>query len=179
MHALDRIDAPRAADFLVAFSDLTAFSRFARSRSPQELFDTLSDYYEFVGEVIENAGGKVVKFIGDACLIAFTEEQVDEGVLALKELKDAGDAWLEGRGASCRHQIAADFGPVFCGPVGTREDKRFDVFGEAVNTAAVLKSKGFAMTPQVFRRLAPATRKQFKKHTPPITYIPIEENHRD
>ncbi len=166
-------------DLLVAFFDLTLFARFSQSRSDREVVDLLSDYYEFVGDVIEGSGGKVVKFIGDAGLVVFPEADVNRGVLALKELKDAGDSWLEDRNAPCRHIVKAHFGPVCCAQVGTRTEKRFDVFGNTVNTAAVLKSGGFAITPQVFRKLAPDTRKLFKKHTPPITYIPVEESHKD
>jgi hypothetical protein len=48
-----------------------------------------------------------------------------------------------------------------------------------VNIAATLKSNDLAITPQLFRRLNPDTRKLFKKHTPPITYIPVNESHQD
>jgi hypothetical protein len=43
----------------------------------------------------------------------------------------------------------------------------------------LLKTQGFAITPEVFRKLTPETRKLFKKHTPPVTYIPIGHPHRD
>jgi len=59
------------------------------------------------------------------------------------------------RSEICRHTIKAHFGQVCCGAIGTRDDKRFDVFGPAVNTAALLPSTGLALTPQVFRRFAP------------------------
>jgi hypothetical protein len=44
-----------------------------------------------------------------------------------------------------------------------------------VNTAALLKSDGFAMTPELFRELDANTQKLFKKHTPHITDIPLGE----
>jgi len=50
------------------------------------------------------------------------------------------------------------------------DDKRFDVFGHAVNIAALLTSDGLALTPQTCRH--------FKKHTPPISYISVEDRHR-
>jgi class 3 adenylate cyclase len=171
--------APQSADFLVAFFDLTGFSRFARGRSDQEVFAVLSEYYELIGDIVEGPGGRVVKFMGDAGLIVFPAEKADDGVLALRELQRRGDRWLADRDSPCRHVIKIHFGEVVCGEVGTRGEKRFDVFGMAVNTAALLKSNGFAMTSQAFRKLAPDTRKLFKKHTPPITYIPVEESHRD
>ena len=69
--------------------------------------------------------------------------------------------------------------PVACGRVGTTAEKRVDVFGVTVNTAALLTSHGLALSPQVFRKLGAETRKLFKKHTPPVTYIPVGEAHRD
>jgi class 3 adenylate cyclase len=86
---------------------------------------------------------------------------------------------MESRGIPCRHRIKAHFGAAVCGPIGTKTEKRFDVYGQSVNTAATLKSNGMAISPQVFRKLDPETRKLFKKHTLPVTYIPVEESHRD
>jgi len=47
-------------------------------------------------------------------------------------------------------------------------------------TAAVLNARepGFAMTPQVFRQLSAESRKAFKKHTPPVSYIPVAAQRR-
>jgi len=99
--------------------------------------------------------------------------------LALLALKEQGDRWIVERGLQSRHIVKAHFGPVTCGPIGTRGDKRFDLFGETVNIAATLPANGLAITPQLFRKLATDTRQHFKKHTPPITYIPLAETHRD
>ena len=174
-----QITSPVTIDLVVAFCDLTQFGRFARSLSPEQGFTFMSEYYEFVGDIVEQSGGLVVKFMGDAMLVTYPDGNVDRAILSLKELKDAGDDWIKGKGAPCKHVIKVHFGPVICGQVGTRTDKRLDVFGQTVMTAAVLPSRGFAMTPQVFRKLQPETRKLFKKHTPPITYIPVDARHSD
>ena len=175
---LDSISTPTELDVLVAFTDLTLFSRYANTCSARELFDTVSAYYEVIGGIVSDAGGKVVKFIGDEALVVFPDGDVDRGVDALLAIKETGDAWLTQREMPCRHYIRAHYGPVVCGPVGTRSEKRFDLFGETVNIAATLSSRGFAMTPQVFRKLQKEKRRLFKKHTPPITYIPLGESHR-
>lgn len=179
MSAFDHIDVPTEIDALVAFTDLTLFSRFASSIPGPELFATLSDYYELVGDIATESGGQVIKFIGDTALIAYPEEQVGQGVQGLLEVQARGDAFWQQKDAPCRHYIRLHFGTVTCGPIGTREKKQFDLFGATVNTAATVQSHGFAMTPQVFRKLDPETRKLFKKHTPPITYIAAAERHRD
>lgn len=179
MPMFQHIIQPTEMTVLVAFFDLTVFARYARAHSDREIFNFLDDYYGFAGEIIERGGGTVVKFMGDAGLVVFPEDRVDSGVLSLKELKTTGDKWMQHREIPCRHVIKAHFGPVICGPIGTRSDRRFDVFGTTVNTAALLKTSSFAITPQVFRRLEPETRKLFKKHTPPVTYIPKEDKHKD
>ncbi len=179
MTRLADITSPTELRLLVSFSDLTGFFRICLTEDPEDLFDLISSYYTFVGDIIEPSGGTIVKFIGDAALIVYPEEALEAGVLALRELQRSGDEWLKGRGASSRHIIKAHFGLIWCGPMGTRSEKRFDVLGQTANTAAVLKSNGFAITPQVFRRLGPETRKIFKKHTPPVVYIPTEERHQE
>ncbi len=179
MSMFQHITQPTDMNVLVAFFDLTVFSRYARDHSDREIFNFLADYYGFAGEIIEEGGGTVVKFMGDAGLAVFPEDRVDSGVLSLRKLKTVGDKWMRHREIPCRHVIKAHFGPVIFGPIGTRNDKRFDVFGTTVNTAALLKTSSFAITPQAFRRLEQETRKLFKKHTPPVTYIQKEDKHQD
>jgi adenylate cyclase len=177
MHAFDAIQTPQQRDVLVAFSDLSAFTRVVQDLGEGEAFALMAEYYELVGDIVASGGGKVVKFIGDAALLVFPADGVDAGVLVLRALKEQGDQFFASRDKPCRHVIKVHFGPVCCGPIGTRDDKRFDLFGQAVNIAALLSSNGLALTPQVFRRLAPETRQYFKKHTPPITYIAVADRH--
>jgi len=165
---------------LAAFVDLTGYAKLSGRKTDEEIFHLLSDYYELVGDVITPAHGKVIKFMGDAALMLFPEEHVDVGVRALLDLQKRGDSFLVGRGAACRQHIRAHFGPICYGLIGTRNDKRPDMLGSTVNTMFLLKTaSAFALTPEVFRKLAPDTRKLFKKHTPPVVYISISEPHRD
>ena len=179
MSRLHEITSPLELELVVAFFDLTRYARFARTLSPSDGFEFVSRYYEFVGDVVEKDEGVVIKFIGDAGLIAYPGDKADQAVWHLKELKGKGDDWLQSYGADCRHIIKAHVGPVMCGHVGPRRAKRLDIFGQTVMTAALLKSNGFAITPQLFRKLSADTRKLLKKHTLPVTYIPLEERHKD
>jgi len=178
MPRLNNIETSLECNLLVSFFDLSWFSIFSQNKPIRYIFDFLAEYYEFVGDIIEQSGGRVVKFIGDGALVVFPEENLDSGVQALMTLREEGDKWLEERESPCRHMIKAHFGPVICGPVGSKSEKRFDVFGHTVNLTFIMKSSGLAITPQVFRQLDPDTRKLFKKHTPPITYIPVGDSHK-
>jgi len=164
---------------LVACSDLTGYAKIATKKTEEDLFHLLSDYYELVGDMIAPASGRVIKFMGDATLMFFPESSADAGVRALLMLQSSGDRFLVERNVTCRHHLRAHFGPVCLGEIGTRTDKRSDILGSTVNTLFILKAAGFAITPEAFRKLTPETRRLFKKHIPPVIYIPTSQPHRD
>ena len=123
---------------------------------------------------VEGAGGRVVKFIGDATLAVFPEDHVDRGVETMLALKQEVDDVFSRAGWPCRLVVKMHFGSVVAGDYAGR----FDVLGKNVNAAAMLDSLGVALSADAFRKLSPETRKRFKKHTPPITYIRVEDPHR-
>jgi|SRR5262245_20593385 len=163
---------------LVAFLDLTRFGTQSQRVEDAELAEVLDAYYEQVGAAIQEAGGRVVKFVGDGAVITFAEDRVDQGVEALLALKDSVDRAMARRGWECRLIAKAHFGRVVAGPFGPARDKRHDVIGKTVNAAALLDSTGVTLSVTAFRRLGPAARRHFKKHTPPITYIRLEDPRR-
>jgi adenylate cyclase len=168
----------QATPLLIAFADLTRFAAQSLCVSDGDLADTVDKYYELVAARIDAAGGRVVKFIGDAALIVFPAERADQGVEALLVLKTEADAWFASLGWECRVIIKAHFGEAVAGDYGAAGDKRFDIIGKAVNTTAMLDSTGVALSVEAFRQLSPDTRTRFKKHTSPVTYIRAEDPHR-
>jgi adenylate cyclase len=163
--------------FLVVFADLTRFGAQSQRLRDVELADTLDEYYRLVADAVTTAGGRPVKFIGDAALAVFPETGVDPGVSAVLDLKSAVDRLMATRGWDCRLVVKAHFGTVVAGPFGPRGSERFDVIGKTVNTAATLDASGVTLSVTAFRKLGPALRQRFKKHTPPITYIRREDSH--
>ena len=113
--------------------------------------------------------------MGDALLIAFDEAHVDRGVESLLSLKEAIDQSMARPGWECRLVIKAHFGTVVSGPFGGGGDKRYDVIGKTVNLAASMDARGVALSVAAFRQLDPALPRRFKKHTPPVTYIRLED----
>ncbi len=175
----DAIQQITELELLVAFTDLTGFSRLLQSTLSQKVAQLLEGHFELVGDLVYEHGGKLVKCLGDATLSVFPETGVNNGVLCMHTLKQRSDQWFAGQGYDCPLRIAMHYGPVVCGPLGPRQDKRFDILGPTVNTAVTLKTYDISLTPQVFRRLEPETRKLFKKHTPPVRYIPVNSPHRE
>jgi adenylate cyclase len=145
----DSIDRPTKCRLLIAFTDITGFTKEFTSRSDQELFDLMSQFYERMGDAVESSGGKIVKFIGDGVLLVYPGEEAKCGVEALRNLKTLLDEWLRANHFRGELHVRAHLGPVICGPLGTRSEKRFDVLGIHVNTTALLKCDGFTLSPEL------------------------------
>jgi adenylate cyclase len=162
---------------VVAFASFNRYAAQVDHLDDLEVARIMSEYYTLAEATIRDGGGRVVKFIGDAALLTFPAEVADEGVRALLRLKDVADRFMKDRGWDCRLVVKAHVGPVAAGHFGDGPDRRYDVIGKTVNIAARLESAGVALSAEAFRSLGAETRKQFKKHTPPITYICVEEAH--
>jgi class 3 adenylate cyclase len=178
MTRLEDIRTPTETELLVAFTGIAGFNlRFVQPGEDQAVFDAMQSYFAWSGGLIQRLGGTVIKCMGDAMLLCFPAESAGPGVMALRELKSAGDAWLAERKIPCQHQIKAHLGPVIVGPIGAPGQERLDLCGKTVNICARLESGPLVLTPQVFRALDAGTRSHFKKHTPPVTYIRVEDRH--
>src|SRR6267143_2172615 len=101
---------------VVAFSDLTGFWRFSRARPAPAVISTLAAYYELVGDLVEEAGGRVVKFMGDAGLLIYP--------VAAASKRMWGQSTV-GRWAHARRSTSMSLGkqsipPRCCRPMGSR-----------------------------------------------------------
>ncbi len=156
---------------LVSFVDLSRFVMASQRLSPEALAAMLDEFYERIANTITGDGGVVVKYIGDAALIVFDDDLIDDGVSALLELKKEIDAWLKGQGLACELVVQVHFGPVVAGPFGAAGNKRFDVVGPTVNATATMTSRDFALTDQAFKKLSEELKKSFTRHPPSGTHV--------
>lgn len=161
-------------ELAIIFFDLTHQAREMQKRTDAESALVLNEYYCRIARSVDGAGGRVVKFIGDGALIVFAPQDVDVALDMLLALRDDIDSWLDHKGWSCRLVVRAHVGSVIAGPFGPDGAERFDVIGRAVNTAASQAGR-FALSAAFFRSLSSEARKQLKKHTPPVIYIPKDD----
>src|SRR5262249_10517418 len=108
----------------------------------------LARYYAHAEACIEGAGGRLVKFAGDAVLAAWLADEVPwpkvQALNAVVAAQRGKAAFLD----ACRtagmpdldYSVAAAAGPVLAGQIGTERHTSFDVLGEAVNVAFKLAS---------------------------------------
>ena len=116
------LSRPIQVEMLVALSDWTLFASYARSQSSDEAFSVLDEFYLLTENVIDSAGGVVLKFMGDAALVIFPEDLADIGVMALLDLKRQTDSWFQAHVMPNRLHVNAHFGQVTLGPMGYKRN---------------------------------------------------------
>jgi adenylate cyclase len=121
---------------VIWFCDLRGFTALGDRLPAAELVATLDRYFELVAAPIEEHGGEVLKFVGDAVLAVFP--------CAGQPAKAAAGAWSAARKvlsgldqlAPLKMGIALHVGEVLYGNIGGRSRLDFTVIGPAVNEAS-------------------------------------------
>jgi len=153
----DSVASPTDCCLVVATADVAGFAKAVAGRTSRETFDMLQAFYESTGHVIESAGGKVVKFMGDAALICFPAEDADRAVEALRDLRAKAQECWSSFSETCQVRIKAHIGTVTCGPLGTAGEKRFDVIGSSVNDLFLMPGGDLALSDELREALGEAT----------------------
>ena len=133
---------------VVWFSDLVGFTRIADAHGANVVLDLLNDYAGAQVEAIEEKGGHVLKFIGDAILAIFPgDDQSDacgRALEAVAEQRRRIAAVTATRAQANRPvsdaQVALHLGEVLYGNVGSERRLDFTVLGAAINEAARIEA---------------------------------------
>lgn len=128
---------PHMVDCTLFFSDIRGFTKFSERHSPEQVIESLNDIIALQVEALEEAGGDVDKFIGDAVFARF--EGRDRQAQALKAAKTIQQRIREG-GYSLKLGIGISSGSVVAGVIGASDRYDYTVLGDAVNVASRLCS---------------------------------------
>jgi len=130
------------------FSDLRGSTKISESIGPDEIIPFLNDYADASIEAIHEAGGDVLKLIGDGVLAIFTGEDMTVArraalsaehrfrlnIRALNERRAK-----EGRPVTTAY-VGLHIGEVFYGNIGSEDRLDFTVVGPAVNEVSRIAS---------------------------------------
>jgi adenylate cyclase len=138
----DRIEAA------LWFSDLRSFTTITDTAPPGEIIPLLNDYAEVVITAIYEAGGDVLKLIGDGTLALFRADDPSEAccrALKAEELVRGRVKELNERRRAEERPVTSVYvglhiGEVFYGNIGSVERLDFTVVGPAVNEASRIAS---------------------------------------
>jgi adenylate cyclase len=123
----------------VLFVDLTGSTELASTRPPTEVVDLLNEFFGIVVETVDQHGGWVNKFEGDAALAVWgAPQQCDDAAgSALAAAREAAGRLAEEVG-EIEAGIGVSYGTVVAGNIGGAKRFEYTVIGDAVNEAARL-----------------------------------------
>jgi len=135
-------------DAAILFCDLRGSTRLESSLGREAYIKLLNAFFEETTEIINEHGGEVLKFIGDAVLAIFPAD-ADQAAACRQALNSAKkiveriyDPAPEDGSSAIDCAIGIAFGGVTYGNVGSRERLDFTVIGTAANIAARLGDYG-------------------------------------
>ena len=128
----------------VLFTDIEGFSTISEKLSPQELAQTLNDYFAATSAVIDRYGGVITQFEGDAMLITYNAVTADEdhalnAVRTAIGIQEAVNGRTFGNGATLKTRCGINTGDTVIGAIGAKDRLVFTVHGDSVNIAARLE----------------------------------------
>ena len=130
------------------FSDLQNYTRISDNLPPDEIIPFLNDYADAVISSIHEAGGNVLKLIGDGTLAIFKAEEREDAcarsLMAEQNLRQKLKGLNERRLAESRPvtevYLGLHIGDVFYGNIGSSDRLDFTVIGPAVNEVSRISS---------------------------------------
>ena len=166
-----------SAPMIILVVDLTGYTRGFHTHSDSEMAGFLDRFYRMVEHVIQEQGGKVIKFMGDAALTAFPPDAASEAVRAAVAMRHASDALADDVGLDFRLGANIHFGETVASEFGSGESRRYDIIGRAVNqTFLIGRGGGIRLSERVYRKLASEERSPWEKHKPPTVYVLDDSN---
>jgi adenylate cyclase len=135
-------------ELTIFFSDLQGFTTISEALNPEELTSLLNEYLSAMTDIIQEEGGTIDKYEGDA-IIAFWNaplEQPDHAVRGVRaalrcqqRLAAMRPEVRERIGKELHMRVGMNSGPAVVGNMGSRTRFDYTMLGDAVNLAARLE----------------------------------------
>jgi adenylate cyclase len=136
-------------EILILMADVRDFTHLTEILLPYDIVHILNRYFNLVDEVIEKHGGRVVNYMGDGFMALFEIKNPEEDALSavkaglslLRDVQKRMQPYVRGLfGEDFEIGIGLHHGLVVAGTVGSRDNKRQTVIGDAVNFASRIES---------------------------------------
>jgi adenylate cyclase len=140
----------QSIEAVIWYCDLRGFTRASDALPRDAVTALLNDYFDVMGGSVTEAGGEILKFMGDGMLAMFPvpcpEHRERVALKALRAATSAADAMVvlnrvrsSADEPAVRFGLALHVGEVMFGNIGASKRLDFTVIGPAVNYAARLE----------------------------------------
>ena len=170
------------AEITAFFSDIAGFSSFSEKLTPEQLVTLMNDYLSEMTDILQDNGGCLDKFIGDAIVGMFgapvpLEAHAHSGcraaLLIQKRQIELREKWRnEGIWPDIVYEmktrIGLNSGPAIVGNMGSRRRQNYTMMGDTVNLAA--RSESGAKSYGVYTMITGETKTLAEKHQDDIAF---------
>ena len=138
--------ASESIEATVMFVDICGFTSFSERTDATDVVHLLNSYFDLMVKEIIDHGGSVDKFIGDAVMAVFREDDhiasAIQCAVNIREAINSQPAFLDDSAYSPHVSIGINTGGMVSGNIGSESLKRLDytVIGAVVNVAQRLES---------------------------------------
>jgi adenylate cyclase len=131
------------SNLTLMFTDIIGFTKMSENREPGEVARLLNEHFAIVNACIEEEGGTIDKYIGDAVMAFWgaPDEQADHAARACragleiqKRMEQANRAATDD--PKLRVKISIHCGPLIVGNIGAPGRINYTVVGDTVNTCS-------------------------------------------
>ncbi|OWV84105.1 adenylate cyclase [Rhizobium sp. R635] len=139
----------REREIAVLFVDIRHFTTLTETRLPFDVVFLLNRYFAIIGKAVEQAGGRLDKFIGDGAMALFglntaPEEACRQALKAaaaiVAEIEKLAAELAEELTLPLRIAIGIHTGPAVVGTMGYGRVRSMTAIGDTVNVASRLES---------------------------------------
>jgi adenylate cyclase len=134
---------PQQRTASILFADIEGFTRLSEILPPPQVISMLNSFFSAATAIVDERGGVVVNYIGDALIAAFNAPlpAEDHPTRAVEAARDLLALVSERRfeGHQLRLRIGVATGPVAAGTVGGEERHTYTLYGDTVNLAQRLE----------------------------------------
>ncbi|ABC93488.1 adenylate cyclase protein (plasmid) [Rhizobium etli CFN 42] len=139
----------REREIAVLFVDIRHFTTLTETRLPFDVVFLLNRYFAIIGKAVEQAGGRLDKFIGDGAMALFglntaPEEACRQALKAaaaiVTEIEKLADELADELVLPLRIAIGIHTGPAVIGTMGYGRVRSVTAIGDTVNVASRLES---------------------------------------
>ncbi|MBF0621291.1 MAG: GAF domain-containing protein [Magnetococcales bacterium] len=139
----------KSIEATVLFSDIRSFTTLTESLGAQGTVQLLNEYFTIMVDVIQDEGGMLDKFIGDAMMAGFglpvahgddTDRALRAAILMIVKLNEFNEARAKEGKMEVKMGIGLNTDMVVAGNIGSPKRMDYTMIGDGVNLAARLES---------------------------------------
>src|SRR6185503_14290312 len=133
----------------VLFSAIRGFTSVSEKGEPEDIVQTLNEYFTRMVDIVFKHKGTLDKFVGDMVMALFgaplddvnhAEHAVDAALEMIDELLRLNERWTSEGRPSLDIGIGVNTGPMIAGNIGSEAIMSYTVIGDAVNLGSRLES---------------------------------------